>query len=81
MEYLDNAGNVFAKDVDSPTESKNEKCQECHITLSVPGSMRCDVCAAMFDALNKTPYFWEVHLKWQKENEYRAEYKRSITGE
>ena len=36
MEYLDNAGNVFASD-NPPLESKNEKCQECHDTDDCPG--------------------------------------------
>jgi hypothetical protein len=81
MEYLDNAGNVFARDIDSPTELKNEKCQECHIPLSVLGPMYCDVCSALFDALNKTPYFSQIHHEWYNENQSRASHKRQIMGE
>jgi hypothetical protein len=81
MEYIDNAGNVFAGDIDSPTESKNEKCQECHISLSVPGSMYCDVCSAMSQSLNQTPYFGKIHIEWEEENQSRASHKRQIMGE
>jgi hypothetical protein len=81
MEYLDNAGNVFAIDVYSPTEPKNEKCQECHILLSVPGSMYCDVCQSMSDALGQTGYFFKAHLAWEEENQSRANLKHRIMGE
>jgi hypothetical protein len=81
MEYLDNAGNVFARDIDSLMEPKNAKCQECHISLRVPGPVHCDVCSIMRDALNQTPYFGKVHIEWEEENQSRANLKHRIMGE
>lgn len=80
MEYLDNAGNVFASD-NPPLESKNEKCQECHILLSVPGPVYCDVCSVMLESLAQTPYFGKIHVDWEEENQSRANHKHRIMGE
>jgi hypothetical protein len=90
---LDNGGNLITESLQEAAqsalypskrqnkESKNEKCQECHIPLSIPGSMYCDVCSAMRDSLNQTGYFNKVHLEWEEENQSRASHKRQIMGE